>query len=569
MDSQNNEDHKNMQTDNNNTWVSKFKESEDYQILKERPIAYFSAEYALSPTLPIYAGGLGILAGDIVKEASDNGLPILFVGLFYKRGQNDIVVDSSVMSKEINLVSNAGEPIIISIPISNRQVSFQVWHFNVDGANVYLLDSDVLQNTSEDRLITERLYVEDRELRLKQEILLGIGGFRFLRHFLGLHPSVYHLNEGHSAFLALELVHHEMVHQKVDFVTASNYAKKHILFTNHTLVVAGQEIFASSSVSSALESYAKEIEVPVLEIVKVGLTEDPLLFSMTMFSFHYSAKSNSVSILHGQKALLVWPSYPMENITNGIYLPRWDSVEDEQKLWECHQNNKLRLLNYIREKTGEVWDENVLLFGWGRRLVPYKQPLAFIEEVERVIKLANDTKRPFKIVFSGPTNDEKDSELLMELKTVIKEKLQGVAVFLPHYNIDLATLMVSGCDVWLNTPIIGREACGTSGMKAGLNGVLALSTRDGWVAEVDFSNCGWVIDQTENLSSSLLDISEKEILPLYYEHLANPENSKWLSYMKNSRNLIKNSFSTNRALKEYVEKCYIPILHNKHPQKYK
>jgi glucan phosphorylase len=554
---------------NNDTWELTFKESEDYKKLKDRPIAYFSAEYALSPTLPIYAGGLGILAGDVVKEAGENDFPMIFIGLFYKKGQNDIILQEGGDNKEIDLVSNAGEPVIISIPISNRQISFQVWHWSTGGANVYLLDTDVTQNTPEDRAITERLYVEDRELRLKQEILLGIGGFRFLRHLLGLHPSVYHLNEGHSAFLALELVHHEMLHQRVDFVTASAYAKKHILFTNHTLVPAGQELFASTSVSSALEAYAKEIEVPIEDIVKVGLLkENPDLFSMTNFSFYFAGKSNSVSVLHGQKALLVWPEYPMENITNGIYLPRWDSVKSEEDLWGSHQSNKIKLLKYIKENTGETWDENVLVFGWGRRLVPYKQPGAFIEDVEAVMKLAGDSQRPFKIVFSGPTNDQQESELLIELKKTINEKLKGVAVFLPHFNIDLATLMVSGVDVWLNTPIVGREACGTSGMKAGLNGVLSLSTKDGWVAEADLSKCGWVVDETENLSSSLLDITERDILPLYYQHLQNTENSTWLSYMRNARTLIKNEFSTNRALREYTEKCYIPQLHKQHTHKY-
>lgn len=188
-----------MQT-NKDTWASKFKETEDYKTLKENPVAYFSAEYALSPTLPIYAGGLGILAGDIVKESAEQDLPIVFIGLLYKKGQNDIITNNSESNKEIKIISVKESPVVISIPISGRQIYFQIWHWNENGANVYLLDTDVEQNTAEDRLITEQLYVEDRELRLKQEILLGIGGFRFLRHLLGLHPSVYHLNEGHSAF---------------------------------------------------------------------------------------------------------------------------------------------------------------------------------------------------------------------------------------------------------------------------------------------------------------------------------------------------------------------------------
>ncbi|MBP6857664.1 MAG: alpha-glucan family phosphorylase [Candidatus Pacebacteria bacterium] len=557
-----------MQT-NKDTWASKFKETEDYKTLKENPVAYFSAEYALSPTLPIYAGGLGILAGDIVKESAEQDLPIVFIGLLYKKGQNDIITNNSESNKEIKIISVKESPVVISIPISGRQIYFQIWHWNENGANVYLLDTDVEQNTAEDRLITEQLYVEDRELRLKQEILLGIGGFRFLRHLLGLHPSVYHLNEGHSAFLALELVNHEMIHQRVDFSTACSYASKHILFTNHTLVAAGQEIFAVDSIAKALDGYAKEICVTTDEIISMGITDDPKLFSMTMFSFRFSSIANSVSILHGKEAQNVWPEYKMDNITNGIYIPRWDKISDSINIWGLHQENKKKLLQYIKEETGELWDENTLLFGWGRRMVPYKQPLAFIQDVERFVALAQNSDKPFRIVFSGPTNNVHHNELLAQLKNIISEKLSGVAVFLPHYNIDIATLMVAGCDVWLNTPEIGREACGTSGMKAALNGVLPFSTKDGWIAEVDVNDCGWVLNESENLSKKMLDITEEEILPMYYSHILDQGNSKWLSRMKNSRSLIEEHFSTNRVMKEYTDKCYIPILNNKHDHKYK
>ncbi|MEK7228347.1 MAG: glycogen/starch/alpha-glucan phosphorylase, partial [Patescibacteria group bacterium] len=408
----------------------------------------------------------------------------------------------------------------------------------------------------------------NHELRLKEEILLGIGGFRFLRHLLGLHPSVYHLNEGHSAFLALELVHHEMIHQKVDFATASEFASRHILFTNHTLVPAGQEIFMIESVSEALAGYAKEIEVPIRDIVNMGISDETKLFSMTTFSFRFSAIANSVSRIHNEKAALLWPKNKMDNITNGIYIPRWDKVLDKENIWTKHQENKRKLLEYIKKNTGVVWSEDTLLFGWGRRLVPYKQPLAFVQEVERFLSLAKDSNRPFRIVFSGPTSENITNELAIILKTYINEKLGDVAVFLPHFNIEIASLMIAGCDVWLNTPIVGREACGTSTMKAALNGVLPLSTKDGWIAEVDLRECGWVVNNSENLSVELLDITEKQIVPLYYEHLSNPEGSTWLSYMRNARSLIEKQFSTFRVLKEYTDKCYIPILHKKHIHKY-
>lgn len=568
MANQNKEDNKNMEIEKNKNWISELRALNDYKVLEEKPVAYFSAEYALSLNLPIYAGGLGILAGDIVKDATQNKLPIVFIGLLYKRGQNDIVTNNSISNTEIVKFSENSKSVLISIPISGREIFFQIWHFNKDGARVYLLDTDVPENTSEDRMITDQLYVEDRELRLKQEILLGIGGFRFLNHELGLHPSVYHLNEGHSAFLALELINHEMIHQQTDFKTACGYAKRHILFTNHTLVIAGQEVFSNNSVSNALGLYAKQIGVSVDEILNLGRFDNTDLFSMTMFSFRMSTKANSVSLLHREKASLVWPDYEMVNITNGVDISGWDSIPKVKDLWQAHKENKRKLLNYIKDKTGKDWEEDVLLFGWARRIVPYKQPTAFIKDIERFLDLARDTKRPFRLIFSGPTNEKQKNELLEELKKTINERLEGVVVFLPNYNLEIASLMVSGCDVWLNTPVIGREACGTSGMKAALNGVLPFSTNDGWIAEAEIDECGWRVGEEKNLSKSMLDIVEREIAPMYYESLLDRENSKWFFYMKNSRALILDKFSINRALKEYFEKCYLPILQNKHTHKY-
>jgi starch phosphorylase len=292
------------------------------------------------------------------------------------------------------------------------------------------------------------------------------------------------------------------------------------------------------------------------------------MFSMTMCSFRMSSKANAVSVLHKKVSKHVWPAYPMDSITNGIYLPRWDSADGDKALWQLHKENKRKLLAYIAQETGVAWNENTLLFGWGRRLVPYKQPLAFISDIERVIKLATDARRPFRIVFSGPTSEEHESELSQSLQKLIKEKLHDIAVFLPHYSIPISKLMTAGCDVWLNTPMVGSEACGTSGMKAALNGTLSLSTRDGWVAEAAIDKYGWVVHDSDLLTDALLTVVEHEIAPTYYKHLAKPNHSTWHHYMQKSRELIIKAFSMTRALRQYTEECYIPLLHRKHTHKF-
>jgi glucan phosphorylase len=557
-------------------WFKTFEKTDDHHQLVLKPIAYFCAEYALSPRLPTYAGGLGILAGDMVYEAASHRFPMVFVGLRYQEGQSAVIppsisTDRPDTGKLFLLKKGDGAPLLLSLPLHGRTVWYQTWQWQDGDASVYLLDTNVSENDPLDRQITTQLYVEDRELRLKQEIILGIGGHRLL-HRLGLHPSVYHLNEGHSAFLALELIHHEMEHQRVDFKTACIYAKQHLLFTNHTIVMAGQELFTNDLVAAVFKDYAAEVRINTADIVELGAishaTGSAHLFSMTMCSFRLSSKANAVSVLHQEKASVLWPTYSMDAITNGVHLPRWDAIHDTSDIWTQHQVNKRKLLEYITQETGEAWDENILLFGWARRLVPYKQPLAFLQDVARLRELATRTGREFRIVVSGPTSTPGVNQLADEVQKLIHEQLKGIAVFLPHYSIPISQLMTAGCDVWLNTPVIGSEACGTSGMKAALNGVLPLSTRDGWVAEIDLSECGWVLDATDDLTAALYAVVEHDIVLMYYDHLRRPHRSTWLAYMKKCRTLIQKQFSMTRAFRQYVQECYIPLLHRKHSHKY-
>lgn len=559
-----------------NNWFDDFKKSLECAGFFEKPVAYFCMEYALFPYLPTYAGGLGVLAGDYVREAGVRKFPLIAVGLYYRNAQNSLIPSGSssedfLKEAGLRLVTNGhNERMLISLPIHDRVIHAQAWVWSENGAKVYLLDTNIRENQPHDQVITDRLYTDDHEMRLKQEMLLGIGGFRLLER-LGHHCSVYHLNEGHSAFLSLELIRHEMKHQRVDFHTAVEYARKHIVFTNHTLVAAGQEQFTTELVSAMIMEYAKEIEVSVADVVSLGAIEGSNLFSMTTLSLRMASRTNAVSKLHAAKAHEIWPQHPMNYVTNGIFLPHWDKIEKDAGInfWKKHQENKKNLLAYIKEKTGETWPENILLFGWARRMVSYKRPLLFLESTDRLLTFSKDANKSFRIVFSGPTDNSNETSniLEVELKKTIEKNLKGIGTFLPNYNVESAELMTAGSDVWLNTPVVGSEACGTSGMKAMLNGSLPLSTRDGWVSEADLSGIGWVVDEP-NVSEKMLEISEKEIIPSYYSHIKNPNESQWLSRMKNGRKLIVGQFSTSRVLKQYIEEFYIPVFKQKHKHKY-
>ncbi len=546
-------------------WFSEFKKSDEYEIFVKNPVAYFCAEYALDSTLPTYAGGLGILAGDFVREAAMENFPLVAIGLYYKKAQSALsAVENGNQKKLKKVIDKDGEEIMVSMPLADRIVSIKAWQWDENGAKVYLLDTDIPENDSEDRKITEQLYDENRDIRLKQEIVLGIGGFRLLAR-LGYHASVYHMNEGHSAFLALELVRHEMEHQRASFENACQYAQKHILFTNHTLIPAGQEQFLAEKVGLFMGQYAEEMGLEGVDIAQLGSVEyDSNLLSMTILSFNLSAKSNTVSKLHMEKARQIWPNQTMENVTNGIFITRWDKLGDVSKesVWKKHLQNKRRLLSLVKEKSGEVWSETDLIFAWGRRLVDYKQPLLLLDNTERLLEILKNSPVPIRIIFSGPTG-ENNSPFVEKIKKIAEEKLKGAAIFIPNYNTDIAETLVAGADVWLNTPLIGSEACGTSGMKAALNGVLNLSTNDGWVHEVNGKDIGWVVNESQN-GEEIRALIEKNIIPLYVGHLKNSEHSEWVEKMITARNLILQNFSTSRALKEYIEKLYIPTLKNKH-----
>jgi glycogen phosphorylase len=541
-------------------WFQESCKSPLYDFLKKKPIAYFSVEYALSDALPTYAGGLGILAGDYIRELADQKIPAIAIGLMYHQpygisGKQVENIPAKQTNKNdlVTVTDTQNTPLLVHIPIQDHNVAAKVWLWEKKTIPVYLLDTDIPENSPADREITRRLYDADKEVRLKQEMVLGIGGFRLLEA-IGIDPSIIHMNEGHSAMLALELIHHEMKKRKIGFQEAASLSGHHVVFTNHTLVPAGNEIFSSELFTLLLNEYASSIEVPVTEIMSLGAIEDSQNVSTTLLALHVAGRSNAVSQLHAKIAKNVWPSYSFESVTNGIHIPTWDQTP--VSLETNHKENKQKLLSYIKKQTGLEWQENHLLLGWARRMVPYKRPFALFEEIEGLKRLASDPNKPIRIVVAGiaPPNHQEASELLESVKIVIQKEFPDVSVYLPHYNMEIAKLLTSGCDVLLNTPVVGSEACGTSGMKAGINGVLPCTTKDGWVDEVDLTNIGWYLNN-DKLHESLITTLAETIIPLYYT-----DKNKWGNLMQNARALILNQFSTTRMLHEYFERMYLPII---------
>ncbi len=546
-------------------WFEEFRTSNTYSFLEQKQIAYFCSEFALTDILPTYAGGLGVLAADYVLELAAQKIPAVAVGLFYKERYTDnpsrkkgeeVVEDLHIFP----LLDSQNKRILIKVPILDTYIYSQVWIYKIGQLSVYLLDSDIEDNSPTDRNITHKLYDSSKETRLKQEMILGIGGFRLLE-LLGVNPSIYHMNEGHSAMLALEIIRHEMQKRQIGFKEAQALSTHHVVFTNHTLVAAGNEIYARDLFTLMLAKYASELEVPVAELVALGLVHESSTFSMSLFALRLAGKINAVSKLHAKTAAKIWPQYQIDAVTNGIYLPRWDSTKSDSNLWDIHQQNKKRLLEYIKKETGLEWKEDELLLGWARRIVRYKRPLALLGEIDELKSLATQKDKPIKIIFSGSVHprDDEGKELLKELQRIIKEELYNISIFLPDYSIDIAKLLTSGCDIWLNTPVVGSEACGTSGMKACFNGVLPCTTKDGWIDEVDLNNIGWILEN-DRIHQDLIDTLRDTIVPLYYERNEQNIPQKWEGNMTNARNLILQKFSTTRMLKEYFEKMYLPII---------
>lgn len=554
-------------------WFEEFRGSLQYERLTRRPIAYFCAEYGIDPKVPTYAGGLGILAGDMVREAGDQRVPLIAVGLYYYEGylcdspdEHGKALDTCEVTRPqdvgLTLVQDEkGERLTVKVPIHDHDVVVQAWKWQEEDNVAYFLDTNIEENQSNDRMITNRLYVGDKETRLKQQLVLGIGGLRLLEA-LGEHPQIYHMNEGHSAFLAMELTYHQMKERELSFDEAKQFARRRMVMTNHTLVAAGNELYSNDLVALMLTKYAEDLQVPVDELVRMGLVQESSTFSMTMLALRMAGVVNAVSTLHAKKAREIWADHPMVGVTNGVHVPTWDQIHMDISapggFWKAHQEHKAELIEHINGQAGTDWSKDDLLIGWARRFVKYKRPLSAIEDARRFAEIAKNSKRPIRLVYAGipHPSDENGLKMLSTLKDLTEGELKGLVAYLPGYGIELAKKLLSGTDLWLNTPVVGFEACGTSGMKAALNGSLPFSTNDGWVFEAELYKVGWLLDGVK-VTEDFLDKIEKEIAPMYYDRNSEGVPELWEEHMRNARDMALEEFSATRMLRQYIQKMYL------------
>lgn len=558
------------------------------QITISSPIAYLCAEFAMSDDLPIFSGGLGILAGDMVRQASQDRFPLVAVGLLYKEGYFRQIISPQGSQEEEpafldlahspirKLTTEKGEPFRLKIYIRERTIFVEVWEYREQDTSLYLLDTDVEDNSPLDRRLTLSLYPADNEWRIQQEIILGVGGVRTLAH-LGIQPALYHLNEGHSAFALLEIAHQHMKTQKSEFAAAFAYAKQKVVFTNHTLIPSGNDVFEKAMVSELLEGYAMHLGLSIAEVLTMGsIPAENHLFSMTHLALTESSMTSAVSRSHAQFAKIAWPDSHLVPITNGVnrtfwqtpafseiydQLSRSEEVLDEE-IWEAHLENKKLMLKEVLKLTGIKLSPEKLTITWARRIATYKQPTLLFSNIEKLKSILTKTDQEVQIILAGKAHpsDLVAKAMISELTRIISEQhLTSHVLFVPNYSLSLAKLLVAGSDVWLNTPIKGQEACGTSGMKSAMNGALQCAISDGWTDEILLHQLGFMINPI-NSAESLYGQLEEVIVPMFYHDRLGGYPAKWVLKMKETILETSSKFSSQRMLAEYIQKLYLPAL---------
>jgi starch phosphorylase len=598
------------------------------------PVAYFCAEYGLHETLPIYSGGLGVLAGDHCKSASDMAIPFVGVGLFYRRGYFRQVIDFDGHQEHdyVNLDPTRlpllrvrdpeGEPLTVSVEMPGRAVHAAVWLVQVGRVPLLLLDTDIPDNAAHDRHISHILYVRGREMRLHQELMLGIGGVRALRA-LGIEPATWHLNEGHSAFMLVEKAR-ELVAAGATLDEALDRVRTESVFTIHTPVPAGNERFAVDLVRELAAPAVADSGLDLERIIELGrgVDGDPGQFDMTAFVLRNTFKANGVSQLHGETANGTWAPVvdrPIAGITNGVHAPTWvgrpmrdvlrdlggdlenledeveekrfwerlDDIEDE-RLWGAHMTQKQALQQYAQirlrrqlarhgiapdelAEISDVLDPNVLTVGFARRMATYKRAALIFSDMERLIRLVTDADRPVQILFAGKAHPA-DRPGQGVIQTIFEhsrsEALRGRIFILEDYDMRVGRFLFQGVDVWLNNPRRPLEASGTSGIKAAMNGVANVSILDGWWDEGYHGDNGWAIGSREPVgdegaqdwadAQDLYRLLEEEIVPLWYERDDDDVPTGWLAWMRRAIGTSLWQFSASRMLTEYVEDLYLP-----------
>jgi starch phosphorylase len=594
-----------------------------------KPVAYFSAEYGLHHSLPFYAGGLGFLAGDHIKECSDLGIPLVAVGFMYPEGYFRQRIRADGWQEQIDealdreaapicrVPDDKGNPMIVQIPFLDPPVFVTVWKAEVGQVPLYLMDTDIENNKPWNRGITSQLYTGDKEHRLLQEYVLGIGGSAML-DALGYHDFILHLNEGHTSFALLEQVRKKIdagknCHEAMAYVHATS------IFTTHTPVAAGHDVFPFSLMDKYFSSYFTLCDMNRESFLQLGVNPDEpgAGFNMTALALKMTAYHNGVSRKHGDVSRNMWKSLwpdrdikdiPIDYITNGVHVPTWiepklellfnehlgkgwkdrhddpelwsvvDTIPDKD-LWQIYMWLKVKLINAMRDQarirwiedsanplnvvsSGTLLDPLTLTIGFARRFASYKRSFLILSDIDRLKKILNNTWRPVQIIFAGkahPADDEGKRIVQRVYQAACDPALGGRIAFVENYNEQFAQYLVHGVDLWLNNPIPPLEASGTSGMKAALNAVPQLSILDGWWIEGYNGKNGWAFEGSgsdEQDAAAIYDLLENKIIPMYYTQDEDGVPLDWVRVMKEAIKSTGAQFSARRMVKEYAEKFY-------------
>jgi glycogen phosphorylase len=601
-------------------------------------VAYFSAEYGLSESLPIYSGGLGILSGDHLKSSSDQDYPLVGLGLLYQQGyfrqylnpdgwQQERYPTNDFYTLPLTPVKDAsGQDLKVTVKLPTGLVYIQVWKLDVGRITLYLLDTNIPENQlPQDRDITDSLYGGDIDTRIRQEIVLGVGGMRALKA-MGLQPTVFHMNEGHSAFLVLEQIRLLMLNEKLTFEEAMDASRASNVFTTHTPVPAGIDLFDPGLMYHYFAEYCTEVGIDFQQLMALGrrnVYDRGERFSMAVLALNTSSYRNAVSRLHRQVSQEMfhdlWPQLPLwevpiTSVTNGVHLPTWingdlgalydqylqpdwrdrfndasiwEQIKDipDEELLEAHRRRKRRLVSFVRarqhaaavrrqasaaevRRASDVLDPNAFTIGFARRFATYKRATLIFRDAERLKKIMLNKEMPVQIVIAGKAHpkDQPGKSYIREVVQLSRDPdLWKHVLFVEDYDMKVGRELVQGVDLWLNTPRRGEEACGTSGMKAAINGVLNLSILDGWFDEAYENSGGWAIGDREAYSddqdalhaSAIYYLLENEIVPTFYEKREETPR-EWMRRMKQSLMYISPMFDCRRMVREYMAELYEP-----------
>ena len=621
-----------------NDVYAKFRDYMDVEPDSKRPsVAYFSMEYGLNHVLKIYSGGLGVLAGDYLKEASDSNVDLCAIGFLYRYGYftQSLAIDGQQIANyeaqnfgtlPLERVNDAhGQPLVVDVPYIDYVVHAYVWKVNVGRISLYLLDTDNEMNSEFDRSITHQLYGGDWENRLKQEILLGIGGILTLKA-LGIKKDIYHCNEGHAALINVQRLS-DYVAEGLSFDQAIELVRASSLYTVHTPVPAGHDYFDEGLFGKYMSGYPQKLGISWDDLMDLGRNnpgDKGERFCMSVFACNTSQEVNGVSWLHGKVSQemfsSIWKGYfPEEShvgyVTNGVHFPTWcasewkqlyskyfdsnflydqsnpkiweaiNNVPDEE-IWNTRQTMKHKLVDYIRKQFSETWlknqgdpsrivslmekiNPNALLIGFGRRFATYKRAHLLFTDLDRLSKIVNNPDRPVQFLFTGKAHphDGAGQGLIKRIIEISRRpEFLGKIIFLENYDMQLARRLVTGVDIWLNTPTRPLEASGTSGEKALMNGVLNFSVLDGWWLEGYREKAGWALTEKRTYqnqeyqdqldAATIYSILETEILPLYYDKNEAGYSEEWIKYIKNSISQIAPHYTMKRQLDDYYDRFY-------------